>query len=216
MLPKGKNNLTRLSLFFGKSRHKNITNKFYSKAQCFKADFTSVKFHNVNFKGAILTGSIFKNAQFFQVEFLGSNLKKSNFTGSTFKECIFVNAILKKSNFNNCKFDQCIFINTNISNAKNLEITGSNQILKKYPQIKLPDDIQLLVDKLSYHPFIKNSRVLHLKGGKVNNLTMKLIFERFGENKFRCALERLDGELPRRVITSNSLCNIIDNASRNQ
>lgn len=216
MLPKGNKKLTRLSLFFGKSRYSIINNKFYSKAQCFKANFTNVKFFNVNFKGAILTNCTFKSAQFYKVEFLGSNLKKSIFTGSTFKQCIFVNALLKKSNFKNCKFDQCIFINTNITNAKNLEITGSNQILKKYPEIKLSHDIQLLIDKLRYHPFIQNSRVLHLRGGKVNNLTMKLILERLGENKFRRALEHLDGNLPRRVITSSSFCDIIDNASKNQ
>jgi hypothetical protein len=214
MLPKRNKKLTRLSLFFGKSRLKNINNKFYSKAQCYKANFSNVEFRNVNFKGAILTSCIFKNAKFYQVEFLGSNLKKCNFTGSTFKQCIFVGALLRKANFKGCNFEQCIFINTNIKNCKNMNISNENQMLGVYPRIDIPDDIKSMIDNIRYHKFIQNSRILHLKGGKINNLTMKLILERLGEEKIRRALKNLGGELPRRVITSNGLCNIIDAASR--
>ncbi|WP_196351649.1 pentapeptide repeat-containing protein, partial [Vibrio campbellii] len=83
MLPKNQKGLSRLSLFYSKSRIKNIRNKFYSKAQCFRANFSNASFINVNFKGAILTNCSFKHAEFSQVEFLGSNLKKSNFTNAT-------------------------------------------------------------------------------------------------------------------------------------
>ena len=63
MIPKRKN-LSRLVIFHTKSRTNQIINKFYSKAFCYKAVFSKVKFINVNFKGATLTNCSFKNAFF--------------------------------------------------------------------------------------------------------------------------------------------------------
>lgn len=209
MLPKGQKNKSRLSVFHNTTRTKNIRSKFYCKAQCFCAKFVKTNFYNVNFKGAILTNCNFKSSNFTHVEFLGTNLKKSNFTGSTFYNCIFSASLLKKTNFKDCIFNNCIFVNTNLKNAKNLTIQENNKILNEFPNIQLSDNILDLLNEFRFNSKIHNSRVLHLKGGKLNFLTIMLLIEILG-NQLEKKLKELKGELPYRVITSHDICNIVD------
>lgn len=214
MLPKKQKGLSRLSLFYSKTRVNNIRNKFYSKAQCFKANFSSSSFTNVNFKGAILTNCSFKNAEFSQVEFLGSNLKKSNFSNAKFKCCVFSAVLLKKSNFKGCTFENCIFVNTNVNVAKNMLIGDSNRFYSQRPSPVVSESTMSLLEELKFHPKIQNSRVLHLKGGKINTLTLFSLLERLGEDKLAIGLKQLNGSLPYRIVTASGLCNAIDKASR--
>lgn len=214
MLPKKQKGLSRLSLFYSKTRVKNIRNKFYSKAQCFRANFSNASFVNVNFKGAILTNCSFKSAEFSQVEFLGSNLKKSNFSNATFKYCVFSAALLKKSNFKGCTFENCMFVNTNVNVAKNMIIGDGNRFYSQHPAPVISEITMGLLDELRYNPKIQNSRVLHLKGGKVNSLTLFSLLKRLGEDKLVIGLKNLNGSLPYRIVTANGLCNAIDKASR--
>jgi len=212
MLPKGQKNKSRLAIFYKPTKSKNIRNKFYSKAQCFRAIFTNTAFYNVNFKGAILTNCSFKNSNFSSVEFLGTNLKKSNFTGSKFYNCIFSGSRLKKANFKNCTFDNCLFINVNLNNSKNLIIGSSSRILNEYPNIKISENILHLLNEFRFNPKIQNSRVLHLKGGKLNFLTVMILIEKLGVDLLENKLKALQGDLPSRVITSHDFCNIVDKA----
>nr|WP_238486393.1 pentapeptide repeat-containing protein [Motilimonas eburnea] len=213
-MPKKQKGLSRLSLFYSKSRVKNIRNKFYSKAQCFRANFSNTSLVNVNFKGATLTKCSFKNAEFSHVEFLGSNLKKSNFTNAKFKHCVFSAALLKKSNFKGCTFKNCIFVNTNVNVAKNMNIGEGNRFYSQHPSPVLSGSTMKLFDEMRFHPKIHNSRVLHLKSGKLNSLTLFSLLERLGEDKVALGLKKLNGSLPYRIVTANGLCNAIDKASR--
>ncbi|WP_213991533.1 pentapeptide repeat-containing protein [Sodalis sp. dw_96] len=214
MLPKGKKGLSRLSVFCCKTKTRNIRNKFYSKAQCFRADFSYSSFVNVNFKGAILTSCKFKDAKFTQVEFLGTNIKKSNFTNATFKYCIFSRVLMEKSNFKNCTFDNCIFVNTNIVVAKSIVIGENNRIFNRQPSPEVSQEILTLLDGFKFNSKIQNSRVLHLKGGKINALTLQSLIERLGEKRLKRGLLALNGTLPYRIVTASGLCNAIDKAAR--
>jgi hypothetical protein len=214
MLPKNRKNVSRLSVFRIKSKRKVIRNKFYSKAHCYKANFSQVHFKNVNFKGSILTNCNFKQASFSQIEFLGSNLKRSNFTGATFEYCIFSAALLKKANFQKATFKKCIFVNTNLDVAKKLSITDDCRILKEYPKVTLDEELIYLLDGFRFNPKIHNSRVLHLKGGKLNHLTLMLLLERFGLERLKKGLLNLGGELTCRVVNFYSLFCVIDKATR--
>ncbi|GAB3535525.1 pentapeptide repeat-containing protein [Photobacterium alginatilyticum] len=214
MLPKGQKGVSRLSVFYKASKTRNVRNKFYSKAQCFRANFSNVSFNNVNFKGAMLTSCSFKKATFSQVEFLGTNLKKSNFTDATFKYCVFSGALMKKVNFRNCRFEKCIFVNTNLRQSKHLVIDDTNRIFDSHPSLKLDSELEYLLEGLRFNPKLHNSRVLHLKGGKLNSLTVQILIERLGNQRLKIGLEVLSGRLPYRVVTANNLFNIIDKASR--
>lgn len=214
MLPKGKKGIYRLSVFYCKTKTKNIRNKFYSKAQCFRADFSGTSFTDVNFKGAVLTSCNFRKAKFTQVEFLGTNLKKSNFTDATFKCCVFSRALMKESNFKNCTFEDCIFVNTNVTVAKNIVIDENNRIFKHQPSPEVSQEILILLDGFRFNPNLQNSRVLHLKGGKINTLTLQILVERLGERRLKRGLLALKGTLPYRITNANRLCSAIDSAAR--
>lgn len=214
MLPKKGKGLSRLSVFYKKTKFKQIRNKFYSKSQCFKANFSSTSFSNVNFKGAILTSCNFKRASFSQVEFLGANLKKSDFTGATFKHCVFSGVLMKNTIFSNSQFEKCTFVNTNLEVAKNIVLDSSNIVLTSHPSPILDDELHTLVDNLRFHPKLQNSRVLHLKGGKINRLTMQSLIDRLGISRLKLGLKNLGNDIPYRVVTANGLCNAIDRASR--
>lgn len=213
MIPKRKG-LARLSIFHRQVRQKRILNKFYSKALCHGAKFIGVEFKNVNFKGAILTECIFKNCTFSNVEFLGSNLKKSNFSGSFFKYCVFSAALLKNANFKNCCFEKCTFVCTNLSNAKNLYIADENSILDKHITLNLDNEFMALLDCLRLHPKLQNTRVLFLKGGKPNSLTINSLIARLGIDRCKAGFAKLPSQLNSRIVTANQLCLLIDSLSK--
>jgi len=208
MLPK-KQNLSRLNIFYKRS-YKNIKNKFYSKTLCYQAVFNERKFYNVNFKGAILSSCSFKKAIFINVEFLGTNLKKSNFTNAKFKDCTFSATLMKDANFKNAEFENCIFVNTNIQKAKNLKIDSIKNIFlsgHKLPEI----DYELLdlFNALKFHPKLHNTRVLHLKSGKLNSLTLYIIFLSIDVEELKQKLYSLKSKLDTQIITAYQLCKII-------
>jgi len=215
MLPKNDKSVSRLSIFYRQVKHKRIRNRFYSKAQCFRAGFSGVSFYNVNFKGAALTNCSFKGADFQQVEFLGSNLKKSNFTNARFKSCVFSAALVKDANFKGCTFEDCIFVNINLDAAKNVFVDSrNNEILTRHPSPAVSDEIIKLLNDLRFDKNIQNSRVLHLKGGKVNGLTLDQLISFLGEESLKQGLLSLQGKLPSRIITAADLCRTIDRAAR--
>lgn len=213
MLPKRKG-LSRLAIFYKSKKAYPIRNKFYSKAQCFRANFSEISIINVNFKGAILTSCNFKKTIFHQVSFLGSNLKKSNFTNAIFKNCIFSGALMEKCNFKDSTFENCIFVNTNLSNSKSLIIGENNKIFTKNPVPTIDMETVALIDKFKTNPKISNYRVLHLRGGKINNLTLYVLLDRFGESNLKTRLKNLNGALPRRIITAHDLCSALDKARK--
>lgn len=212
MIPKRKN-LSRLVVFHRKSHLNRISNKFYSKALCHKAIFSNVKFINVNFKGAILTSCLFKNASFLNVEFLGTNLKSSNFSGAIFKNCLFSATLLKKVNFKGAKFENCTFVSVNLNVAKNLQLTDNNIILAVHTLIDFDEELEQLFNKYKFHPNLQNSRVLYLKGGKLNSLTVNMLISNLGKEKCKQGLLNLDKHLSFRIITSYQLLSVIDKYS---
>jgi len=210
MIPSRKKGFQKVFIFRKKSNKSFIKDRFYSKVQCWKANFSQVNFINVNFKGAILTKCSFKQAKFSGIDFLGTNLRKSNFRQSTFSHCLFVNALLDKANCEGCTFTNCVFVNTNLYRSQNLQINDSNQILKSYPNLEINSLLKFALDELEQNKYLSNSRVLHLKGGKINQLTIKLLLERFGEAELPNKLHLVKTKLAKTIVTAKSLSDFID------
>ncbi len=210
MVPSRKKGFQKLFIFRKKSKKSLIKNKFYSKVQCFQASFPKVNFINVNFKGAILTKCSFKQAKFSGIDFLGTNLRKSNFLQSDFSHCLFVNALLDKANFKGCTFTNCVFVNTNLYRSKHLQINDSNQILTSYPTLEISSSLKFALDELKQNEYLSNNRVLHLKGGKINQLTIKLLLERFSEAELLKKLHLVKTKLAKTIVTAKSLSDFID------
>ena len=211
MIPKRKG-LSRLSIFYKKINHK-IENKFCSKSICYKAIFSNVSFYNVNFKGAILTSCSFKDATFNNVEFLGTNLKKSNLKNATFKNCIFSAALLTGANFKGSKFENCIFANINFTTAKDLQINDGNEIISVHSIPTIEADFLELLNSFKFNQYLQNTRVLHLKNGKLNSLTLHILISQLGIEKCKKGLKNLNVFLSSNVITAYQLCDLIDKAS---
>lgn len=177
------------------------------------AIFSNVTFNHVNFKGATLTHCSFKNASFIDVEFLGANLKKSNFSNASFKHCVFSAALLKGTKFKNAHFENCTFVSTNLDVAKDVRLDKSNKIFPTHFMPQLDSELVEIFDSYRFHPKLQNTRVLHLKSGKLNSLTINLLISRLGATTCKKGLLNLDLLLSTRVVTAYQFCNLIDKAS---
>lgn len=177
------------------------------------AIFSDVTFNHVNFKGATLTHCSFKNALFMDVEFLGTNLKKSNFSNARFKDCIFSAALLKDTKFKNAHFENCTFVSTNLEASKDLFLDTSNKIFPTHCMPQLDNELVEMLNGYRFHPKLQNTRVLHLKSGKLNSLTINLLISRLGVTTCKKGLLKLDPLLSRRIVTAHQLCSLIDKAS---
>lgn len=121
---------------------------------------------------------------------------------------------MKKTNFKNCQFENCTFVNTNLDVSKNLVIGATNKVLKSYPSPVVDEELLALLNEFRFNSRLQNSRVLHLKGGKLNGLTVQSLIDRLGSTKLKKGLKNLNGHLPYRVVTANGLYNVIDRVAR--
>ena len=87
----------------------------------------------------------------------------------------------------------------------------SNTILYQYPKLEISTELKNELEKLKTHKFIANSRVLHIKGGKINHLSIYLILKTIDEDTFLKKIKLLNGELPYRIITARSFYKLIEN-----
>lgn len=214
MLPK-KKGLSRLAIFRKKARQGHFYNKFYSKAFCYMANFSNMTFNHVNFKGATLTHCSFKKSSLIDVEFLGTNLKKSNFANASFKYCIFSAALLKGTKFKGAHFENCTFISSNLKVSKDLVFDNSNKILSVHTMPELDSELIHLLNNYRFHPKLQNTRVLFLKSGKLNSLTINLLLSYLSINQCKKGLKNLERYLSSRVVTAYQLVTLIDKASHN-
>mgnify|MGYP003589228664 CR=1 FL=1 len=207
----------RLLLFFKDCKRKKFYSCNFAKSRGFKGHSNNSTFKNVNFRGAIFTKCSFKNSTFINVEFMGSNLKGTNFTNSKFKHCIFSATLLKNTNFFNCEFENCIFIATNTNLAKNLMFDKfKNTVLPTHMVIQnLELETLELFGKLKFIPELTYSRVLYLKNGKLNSLTINMLVNKFTEYEIQNAINNILSEMNhinffKKVITSFQFILLID------
>lgn len=201
--------IIRLNRIYGRNPNKNYIDRYFCKSRCFKANFVKRKFENVNFRGAILTNTTFKESKIDGVDFLGTNLKKCTFKEATIKNSIFANAKLKGVNFSNVKFENVVFVSTNLKECKNLiENQAGIRIINPYPNFKISNQLKKILINLKEKNNIYSTRVLHLPGDKFNKLNLKLLLELFTEEVLIKKLEKL-GEYKKRINTFNQLKNIL-------
>ncbi|MBG6888376.1 MULTISPECIES: pentapeptide repeat-containing protein [Pseudomonas aeruginosa group] len=170
------------------SREKNISNRLLSKVSAIKKKFNEYRFSNICLKGATFSGCGFKNCNFYGVDFVGANLKKCNFSGSKFVRCIFVGVRVSGSNFKGATFENCTFVNQSFEKSKNF-------VHPDFSAMQYPTQVGgLSVRELFAHldelipGRFRYARLVKLKGGKVNNLTLYLLIRRFTEDVLECKL----------------------------
>lgn len=171
--PSDKPRLKLLPRYLSKKITRNFINGVYSKSVCSKINFSNIIFINTNLRGSIFKKTKFNGSKFICSDFNGVHFNQIKFKNTEFKRCLFYGTIFKKSTFENCQFKECIFINTKIENLPDLNKT--NLILKKHPSVLFSYDFTTELDKLKKIEHLAKSRLIHIKGGKINHATFYAI-----------------------------------------
>ncbi|HFP9335666.1 TPA: pentapeptide repeat-containing protein [Raoultella planticola] len=156
-----------------KKTTRNFINGVYSKSICSKINFSNITFLNINLRGSIFKRTKFNGSKFICCDFNGVNFNCIKFKNTEFKKCLFYGTIFKKSTFDNCQFKECFFINIKIEALPALN--RSNFILKKHPYILLSTDFIEKLNQFKKIEHLTKSRLIHIKGGKINHATFYAI-----------------------------------------
>lgn len=180
-----------------KKTNKNFMYNDLRRANCYNSEFSGSNFNFASFRGAHFKSCDFFGCTFKWAEFIGSNLKKSKFKKAEFKNVVFEGVNLEGVDFEGAKFKNVIFLNTDISKAVNLKFKDEDiKILDKFPNIEISDNLKASLDKAMDNEYIKRSRVLDTKEGKLNTVSIMRLKENFNEKSLvqglKIASERID------------------------
>lgn len=198
------------------SRRRRITHNFincvYSKSICSKIDFSNVIFINANLRGSIFKQTKFNGSKFICSDFNGVHFNHIKFKNTEFKKCLFYGTVFKKNTFDNCHFKGCIFINIKTEALPTLNKT--NLILKSPPFISFSTSFIAKINQFKEIEHLTKSRLIHIKGGKINHATFYAITTLFSkeEEKILLSLEKIFNKQGRKIpYTVGSLIENIKN-----
>lgn len=176
--------------------NKNFMYKDLRRSHCYDCDFSSSNFDFTSFRGAHFKSCNFFGASFKAAEFVGANLKKSRFRKARFEDVIFEGANLEGVDFEGAVFRNTIFVGTDVSKAKNLNTISVNiKIYDEMPSLEMSDELIKAVGVAMENKYVKTSRVLDTKEGKVNALSMMRLLEQFDETTLIKGLELMKGKI---------------------
>lgn len=192
-------------------RGKHFQYHNFQKQDYFNTDFSHSNMDFTNFRGAHFKSCNFTACSFKWSSFVGTNLKGSMFANAVFESAVFEGAKLDGADFKLAQFQNVIFVETQIEKAINLDETHPGiRVFEKMPQIQLSDELVSVVQGLLLNQWIKRSRVLDTKDGKINTISMMLLIERYGEAVIIQALRKIEPLLDRDFYTLSYLMKAID------
>ncbi|MBI9013259.1 MAG: pentapeptide repeat-containing protein [Clostridiales bacterium] len=163
-------------------KNKNFMYQNLTKSNCYNSDFSNSNFDYVSFRGAHFKSCNFFGCSFKESEFIGANLKGSRFNNATFENAIFESAKLIDVDFKGAKFINTIFLYTDLEGVKHLNLEDSGlRILNEMPEFEISDALKETVEHLMQNKFVKKSRVLDTREGKINYLSLMILLEQFDE-----------------------------------
>ncbi|WP_225085149.1 pentapeptide repeat-containing protein [Pectobacterium colocasium] len=167
------------------SRKKTIAQKYiigiYSKSICSKIDFSNITFINTNLRGSIFKQTKFNGSKFICSDFNGVHFNCIKFKNTEFKKCLFYGTVFKRSTFDNCQFKECIFINVKTEALP--ELNKTNIVLKRHPYVTLSTGFIEKLNKFKKIEHLTKSRLIHIKGGKINHATFYAITTLFNNKE---------------------------------
>ncbi|WP_294363826.1 pentapeptide repeat-containing protein [uncultured Clostridium sp.] len=171
-------------------KDKNFMYQNLEKSNCYNCNFSGSNFDYVNFRGAHFKSCSFLKCSFKFSEFIGSNFKKSN--------------------FKNAKFENTIFLSTDLSKTKNLNIDNPEiKVYNEMPKLDLSVDLTNAILNALNNKYVKNSRVLDTRDGKINLLSIMILLENFNEEELIKGLTLLANELDKDFYTLSYLIKYI-------
>ncbi len=192
-------------------RQSNFMYKDFSKSSSINSNFSECNFRFISFRGAKFKYCEFDRALFDGSEFIGTNLRGSHFSNAIFKDVIFNGAVLDKSNFTEAKFSNTIFYNTSINTAKGISKNTDGIIVfeKAISEDQFSKELITIIQDLRKNDYIRRSRTLHLKEGKVNTLYLMLLLHDFEEQPLIEGLRMLPNLISKPFYTLSYIKNIL-------
>ena len=161
---------------------KNFMYKDLKRSHCYDCDFSESNFDYASFRGAHFKSCNFYGASFKAAEFVGTNLKKCRFKKAKFEDTIFEGANLDGVDFAGAVFKNVIFVGCDVTQAKNLNTISVNiKIYEEMPELEISEELQQAVAVAMENKHVKASRVLDLKDGGINPISMMRLLNHFEE-----------------------------------
>lgn len=177
---KGKK-LDNLKLNNDQKTNKNFMYRDLRRSNCYNVEFSGSNFNFTSLRGAHFKSCDFFDCEFKWAEFIGSNFKKSKFKKSTFQNAIFEGVNLDGTDFQDATFENVIFVDTDITKAKNLVLPQDTKIYENMPELEISEDLEKVVLAAMENEYIKKSRALDTKEGKINPISMEILLNEFAE-----------------------------------
>lgn len=175
---------------------KNFMYKDFKRSHCYDCDFSESNFDYASFRGAHFKSCNFYGASFKAAEFVGTNLKKSRFKRARFEDVVFEGANLEGVDFADATFKNVVFVGCDITQAKNLNTVSVNiKIFEEMPSLEISEALQQAVLGAMENKYIKASRVLDLKDGRINPISMMRLLSHFEEKTLIKGLQLMKGKI---------------------
>lgn len=191
--------------------NKNFMYRNLEKSDCYNCNFGRSNFDYASFRGAHFKSSNFDGCSFKFTEFVGTNLKNSSMKECIFKNAVFNSARIDGVSFKGAIFQDTIFINTDITKAKGIDSdTEGIVIMDNDIAIDISEELTIAIINVMNNPYVKKSRVLDTSDGGINNLSIKLLLEKFEEEKLIHAFGYVSDNLDRPFYTLSYLIKYIN------
>lgn len=162
--------------------NKNFMYTDLKRSNCYDCDFSGSNFDFASFRGAHFKSCNFYGGSFKATEFVGSNLKKCKFKKAKFEDVVFEGANLDGVDFEGASFKNTFFVGCDLNKAKNLNINNQNiKIYDKMPELEISESLREALEQAMENEFIKASRVLDTKEGKINTISVMRLRHYFDE-----------------------------------
>ena len=175
---------------------KNFMYKDLKRSHCYDCDFSESNFDYASFRGAHFKSCNFYGASFKAAEFVGTNLKKSRFKKARFEDTVFEGANLDGVDFAGAVFKNVVFVGCDVTQAKNLNTISVNiKIYEEMPELEISEALKQAVAEAMENKYVKASRVLDLKDGGINPISMMRLLNHFEEKNLIKGLQLMKGKI---------------------
>ncbi|MGL5346305.1 MAG: pentapeptide repeat-containing protein [Peptostreptococcaceae bacterium] len=192
---------TEMGLKYNKAKKmdKNFMYQDLKRSNCYNTDFSNSNFNFTSLRGAHFKSCNFYGCSFKSAEIIGANLKRSKFKNAKIEDTVFDGVNLEEVDFIGAKFKNVIFVNTDITKAKNLDISSSQiKVLETMPQLDMSERLEKAIKSAMENKYVKKSRTLDTKDGGINTISIMILLDKFKEKQLIDGLiligEKMDKE----------------------
>jgi len=168
-------------------------------------------FEYINFRGSHFSKSTFKNACFKGCDFWGTTFKKCKFNDAVFQDCVFQGCKFDKCDFTGTKIQYSAIVNTNTDECKALLLEDTSIVLKKYPDLDIPESVFGALESLKDNKDLRKTKVFWISDKKPNNLNLFLLLRKYSDVQLKLFIQQLTSGEIKRLTTYGSINSGLNN-----